>query len=383
MSPVLRLLIVTPYFYPGTAAGGPITSWVNLVSKHAHSRSISVFTADRDFGASAPYQDTSPPTTELAAVRVSYVNPSRPDFVNRLYRAVTSREVDAVIVTGIWSMRFSLLPCVLASFGPHTAPLFVAPRGDLQPEALLHHAWRKKLVGVISRRALRYCGATLVAASDTEVSACEAWSPKVPVVLGVNVPRTVEFARSTHHPRLRVLVAGRIHPHKGLHHAIAALDMMRHPVHLTICGPVEDPEYWRSCVTALDRVASHMDWEYLGRLSADALADQMRQADVLLQLSVSENFSHVVAEALQAGCSVVVSDSIPWATDLPAEAGIVVEVPPDTRRVARYLEQMAELSDEDGANMRRLARQAFDAWQSRQLPDLIEAIERAIGRGSG
>ena len=52
--------------------------------------------------------------------------------------------------------------------------------------------------------------------------------------------------------------------------------------------------------------------EYKGSISHDEVHDTFKRYDAFLFPTLSENFGHVIAEALMVGCPVIISDQTPW-----------------------------------------------------------------------
>ncbi len=74
---------------------------------------------------------------------------------------------------------------------------------------------------------------------------------------------------------------------------------------LAFCGPTLDDEYTASFFTALEKRA----WaHYLGEVPKPAIADTMRQADVILNNSRSEGVSNALVEAVSLGRPILAND---------------------------------------------------------------------------
>jgi glycosyltransferase involved in cell wall biosynthesis len=120
---------------------------------------------------------------------------------------------------------------------------------------------------------------------------------------GVTVPAAPLPAKRPAHP-LRLLYAGPIGPHKGIHHLFRALsDVPEKAVTLTLAG--QWLPGFRSWIERRFRVPFH----YAGHLPAARLSEEYRNADVLLFPALRDGFGLVLVEAMAHGVPVIASTS--------------------------------------------------------------------------
>ena len=86
-------------------------------------------------------------------------------------------------------------------------------------------------------------------------------------------------------------------------------------VSLRIFGPIEDKEYWQGCQAKMSALPENIDAEYLGELLPSEVACAFSEGDLFAFPTRGENFGHVIFEALNASCPVLVSDQTPWQPD--------------------------------------------------------------------
>jgi len=158
---------------------------------------------------------------------------------------------------------------------------------------------------------------------------------------------------AVHHPRteprragepLRLLLAGRLVPEKGVLDAVEAMSLVARsgPVRLVLVG--DGPALVQSRSLA-DRLGVASDIEHHPWLSTPLLAEQMRAADVVLVPSRTtarwvEQFGRVVAEAQACGTPVVAyaTGSLP---EVVAGGGVLVDEG-DVPALARAVQALAE-----------------------------------------
>lgn len=155
-------------------------------------------------------------------------------------------------------------------------------------------------------------------------------------------PGTEPAARSlgSGQPRLGILAVGSIVPRKGYDILVAALAKLAHlDWSLTIAGPIDRSP---PTVDALRRQIADVGLEgrttLLGPLSAEALDQLYRSADVFVLASHYEGYGMVLAEAMARGLTIVTTTGGAAADTVPD--GAALKVPPgDTDALASALQQ--------------------------------------------
>ena len=104
----------------------------------------------------------------------------------------------------------------------------------------------------------------------------------------------------------------RIHPKKNLLYAIECLSDVSGEVHFDIYGSIENKEYWEECKKAIELLPDNIHVQYCGLVEHDKVHDVFSNYDAFLFPTLSENYGHVIAEALLSGCPVIISDQTPW-----------------------------------------------------------------------
>ena len=160
------------------------------------------------------------------------------------------------------------------------------PEACYDPVRLHFHGWKKWLVGPIERFCLRRCDA-LVATCDAEADWIRAYlGKKCPPIEIQDIKRFFDLS-SHHHPPyrhkpLRVLYLGRNHPLKGHNYLQQAIECVK-----------------------------HVDLKIVSNAFGDEKDQVFNWCDVLALPTLSDNFGLVVAEALEKGKRVIVTDGAP------------------------------------------------------------------------
>ena len=193
------------------------------------------------------------------------------------------------------------------------------PAGCYDPVRLKFHGWKKKLVGMIERFFLRRVS-VVVATCSAEADWIRAYEPRVKRVEVTDIRHFFQLdTKPTKKSKvcqqdgsspsigapIHLLYLGRRHPLKGLEYLERALEK---------CGNVK---LW-NCEDI--GMTSGGECGILFRAESNVFGDEKERVwewcDVLVLPTLSENFGLVVAEALERGKRVVVTDGAPaWNPD--------------------------------------------------------------------
>jgi glycosyltransferase involved in cell wall biosynthesis len=217
-------------------------------------------------------------------------------------------------------------------------PLIISTHGMLEPWALEHRAWKKRLAWRLYQRRDLQSVAVLHATAEQEVESFRRLGFRQPIAMipnGVDFPAPAEVAEAmaarvrpaaeSSHLRT-VLFLSRIHPKKGLLNLIEAWARVR-PAgwRLVIAGPDEGGHR----AEVAERIRTNGLSEqvtFAGSVDGEAKATLYRAAELFVLPTFSENFGVVVAEALAYGVPVITTKGAPWADLATHGCGWWVEV---------------------------------------------------------
>jgi glycosyltransferase involved in cell wall biosynthesis len=381
-----RVLIFLDYFLPGENAGGPVRTVAALIHHLGARAAFQVVTRNHDLGDDTPYQLSTVAWVEHGGARCRYLK--RTDRSPwRIAKILRDTPHDVLYVNGIFSIAFSLIPLGLrrCRLVPRR-PVVVAPRGQLDPGALAINPVRKRAFLFAARLSGVYAGATWQATSEEEAHFIRRWfGPNVAMRLAPNLriaKDVVRAGRREPSTPLRVVFLSRISPKKNLIGAVEILSHVRAQVVFDIYGIREDEQYWRRVERLLDALPANVRAEYRGVVPYSAVDEVLRTYDVLLLPTFGENYGHVIAEALAAGCAPLISDRTPW-RDLAAR-GVGWDLPLEDR--AGFTAVLEACADE-GAEPRAARAAAGAGWVQAidSDPRRVEANARLFGvaRDSG
>lgn len=197
----------------------------------------------------------------------------------------------------------------------HKIPLIIHPRGMLEPWALQHRSWRKRVALAVYQSADINHSHVLIATSEAEFNSIRCAGFNNPVAV---IPNGINLALQSHSniqiPRENVaLFLSRIHPQKGLNNLLHAWSKVKNASwQLVIVGPDENGH-----LQDLIRLVKVLDLcdsvRFVGEVGDEEKIKFYDRARLFILPTLSENFGVVVAEALAHGVPVITTKAAPWA----------------------------------------------------------------------
>lgn len=266
-------------------------------------------------------------------------------------------------------------------------PLIHSPHGALGPASLRHHAWRKRLVWFLDRRALKGADCILVS-GEREAEWVWNWMPALKdriTVIPPGVEAMGETPASGGRDR-RLVYIGRLHPMKGVDLLLRAWagTRRREPERSRDWEWVVAGGGGETYVKMLKGLSRDLGLDacvrFTGPLDRGACLELLRNAAVAVLPSRSENFGMVVAEAMACATPVVTTTATPWDGVLnrePRPAGWVVE--PTVTGLEAALSEAVSVSEsslhERGVRGERILREEY-SWT--RFGDRLEAMYAGV-----
>ena len=275
-----------------------------------------------------------------------------------LHNLIKDREFSLIQNHGLW------LPVnhwVSRFAHKHRIAMIAQPHGMLEPWAMNHKAWKKRLAWNLYQRRDLESAAVLHATAEQEAESFRQLGLRPPIAIipnGTDLPewRDLPYPKGT--PR-KILFLSRIHPVKGLLNLVQAWQTVK-PTgwKMIIAGP-DEGGHQKIVEAAIQHAGLQDEFEFIGSVYGDDKEALYRSADVFVLPTFSENFGLVVAEALACGVPVITTKGAPWQglqthrcgwwIDIGVEPLAValreaMNLPPDTlrdmgRRGRAYVEQ--------------------------------------------
>ena len=256
-----------------------------------------------------------------------------------------------------------------STINPH---LLLTPHGMLEPWIMARNHWTKKVpaIWLYQRSAVKSVDMVVATAeSEREHLLQLGWNKNIGLVKnGIDV-KGIAVKTEWKEPR-RMLFMSRIHPKKGLEMLFEAMTGFQ-DLQLDIAGNGEQ-QYVESLKDMAGRMNLTERVNFLGAVYDDRKWELIRQADVVVLPSYSENYGLIVAEALASGTPVMTTTGTPWQPIAENECGWWVD--PSVTAIAGALDRIVKMDakamTEYGNRARMLAENECE------ITDKIEELYR-------
>ena len=307
----MKILIIMDGFFPGKKYGGPPVSVSNFCSL-MNEYECYIVARNHDNGDAIPYTEVNSGWNKRDNCNVLYLSDDK-------YTKDIFEKVICEIKPNVIYLQSIFQSCVVSCLGlakKHKVSVLLAPRGEL-----CKGAFRKKYKKIPYICVLNALGLLKnVHFQSTSVEETEAirkylHAPYNMIHFLTNVPSLplTQFPKYIKKSNFAQLVfLSRIHPKKNLIGALRMLSDVKGNVAFHIYGPIEDNSYWETCKNEILRLPSNIDVKYCGLVSHDEVHRIFSSYDAFLFPTFSENYGHVIAEALIVGCPIIISDQTPW-----------------------------------------------------------------------
>lgn len=283
---------------------------------------------------------------------------------------------DVLHVHGTWTPFLAIASFIARSQG---VPVIVSPHGCLEPVALKHRGWKKKLALALYQQRVFTTAAMMVATAQQELDSIRRIGIKCPVaVIPIGVDTVSGMTRQLGVER-QFLFLSRLHPIKGLPDLVKAwASVRRSGWRIVIAGPDEDGHL--DVIRAqIQQLGLERDVAFTGLVTGERKEALFSQADVFVLPTYSENFGLVIAEALARGVPVITTTGAPWEDIVSYRCGWWVT--PGAGSIAQALEAAMDLSrealEEMGQRGAQLAKEKYSWGQIGR--SALEAYQWILG----
>jgi glycosyltransferase involved in cell wall biosynthesis len=375
-----NILVFAEYFLPGFKAGGPIRSIQNLIKVSADQNNYSLITRDRDIKDPIPYKGISVNTwIEKTDYKVFYFHRS----IKSLIKVYTSiRYYDVIYLNSFFSPFFGILPCI-AALG-FRKKIVIAPRGEFSTGALTIKRHKKNLyiklfkIFNIQKKISWQATSTGEEADIRRVMGSEVKVSIAPNLSGEGIDqekfKSIIKCKPPISDKLLLVFVGRVAEIKNLDFALNLLKEVTFPVEFSIYGPLEDQDYLLKCENIVRSLPPNVMVQFKGEVAFHETKALFHKHHFLFFPTKGENYSHVIAESLQNGCPVILSDQHPWKALEASSAGwsIPLESP---EKFLLVLHQLSQLTQFEYDNFSQRALMYWDNIYKRDLASSKESYQ--------
>lgn len=358
----MKILIIMGGFFPGKNFGGPPVS-VNNFCTLMNEDKCYIVTKNHDYRDYKPYEDIN---TNIWNKRDNcYVKYLSEEKYNKKEFETTILEVEPDIIYLQGLFQSCILPC-LELAKKYSIKVVLAPRGELCEGAFKKKYKKLPYIMYLRIRNLLsgiYYQSTSIEESNSIRKYLKVEYKKIYSLTNIpSIPKKRYIHDDKKKGSAKFIFLSRVHHKKNLISAIEYFKYIDGNIVFDIYGPIEDKKYWEQCKQKIKELPDNITVKYCGLVSHENVHKVFSQYDAFLFPTFSENYGHVIAEALSVGTKVIISDQTPWIDLDKYNAGWVIPINNDNefKKVIQYV--VNQSSDES----------------KNQIEDVYRYIERKI-----
>ena len=336
----MRVLNVSPSYYPAIKYGGPIQS-IHLLNKYLVKKGITVDVLTTTAGLSTEQKSVlKRKWNDVDGVKVKYVSYLGYEHYNFSFPFVYEfnkiiKNYDLVHISAVWNFPVLAASVVAKS---KNKPYIISPKGVFHQQALhfSSYGFKKVYYQLFANRYLRGASAinytSAIEKTESEQLISNSHSYIIPngIDLGIidrDFPKQSLKKFGLDESSKYILILGRINAIKGFDILLSAFSIIaekQQELLLVISGNNYNP-YAKELMKLIDEKGITHKVIFTGEVAGDIKWALYKNAFMFILPSYSENFGMSVVEAMASGCPVVISDKVGIYKDLVEyQAGIIV-----------------------------------------------------------
>lgn len=378
-----KILIIVDGYTPANTYGGPPISIKNFCELMYDTYDFFIITVDHELGEKERLIGIDKGWNKRKEASILYI--SDDERVKEIKSSINRVNPDLIYINSLFDYR-SLLSSIW--YSEREIPILIAPRGQLLKGAMSIGRNKKNIYWNIIRKILKYRNNVYFQATSLEEKTILSKSIYENKIVSMqNIP---SFEMINHKSKvnssigkqLNIVFVSRIVPKKNLLYALRLMKKIHFSVKFSIYGTLEDEIYWNECKREIDTLPTNIDIIYGGELPHSQVKDVFSKNDVFLFPTKSENFGHVISEALFSGCIVLISDTTPWNDLKNFSAGFISPLDKPELFID-YLNQIYNLSPKEYSEYQeRIKKYLNIKYNSTAIKESLQnTIEKIMYRG--
>jgi glycosyltransferase involved in cell wall biosynthesis len=311
----MKILFVSPSFYPAFHYGGPIfinRSFCDIMAG-VEDVKVRVLTTDSN-GPGKRLDVYAAIANHKERYSIKYCLRTFPPDISlgllvRLIGEIS--HADVVLLNGVYS--FTTIPTLFLC-RVMNKPMIWSTMGALQrwpgsTRQKLKRVW-EKICNCLCQPARVVMHVT---SEEERVESLEKIQNASAMILrnGIYLPHLGRVTDKVRSGALRLLFLGRLHPIKGIENLLRAVAQAKTEVRLSICGE-GNSEYEDRLRTMVNELGLTGVIEFCGRVDGELKEQHFRESDLCVAPSFKEAFCTVALESMARAVPVIVGHGIPW-----------------------------------------------------------------------
>lgn len=370
---MIKLLILTDWFYPAYKAGGPITSLTNLVKAIGDKIDVSVLTSAYDLNETEVLDSIVPNVWQkFNNSKIKYLTDT-----NQVVRELKKEKFDIIYLNSMFSTAFTLKPLLFAKREKILDKIVLAPRGMLAEGALSIKSFKKKLFLKMLKFIWIHHYVLFHATSFHEVDDVKkifGESSKVNMIPNVpSVPNKELFLRSKNKGELKLITVARIAPEKNIKYLLELLKNLKSNISLSIYGMIKTESYFNECKSIIKTLPDNVKVSIAKEISSNLIRQKINENHFFILPTLGENFGHAIYESLSCGVPVIISDKTPWRNLEQHKAGWDISL----EKPEKFIEVLNKCAAMDNEEYQKWSEGAYNfAKKYYEGNNLVEAYVR-------
>ena len=375
----MKVMIAAQGYFPAKAYGGPPVSIENFCNLLKENIKTYIVTANHEYGSNDRLDGIQEGWQKVGNAKVLYLSEKQKN-INMFSEIVKEIQPDLIYLNSLFDA-----PNVLAFLEiayKNNIKVLMAPRGELCSGAFKKKY--KKIPYIAYIRARGWLKNVLFQSTSNEETEA------IKKYLGADLSSIFFFTNIPSIPKKeynrfekvagkgRFVFLSRIHPKKNLISAIRYFNGVKGNATFDIYGPIEDKEYWKECQTEIQKLPPNVTFKYCGLVTHDEVHEVFSKYDAFLFPTFSENFGHVIAEALIVGTPVIISDQTPWNEINEYKAGRAINLN-NSKEFTEAIQRIIDMEQEEFQFVSNNAKNV--AIKRSNLDELKEKYLKVIRKG--
>lgn len=320
-----NILLLMGRYLPGHKDGGPLRTMINVTEALGDEYQFYIACYDRDHGDTVAYPGIMYDKWNIVGkAKVFYVKPG--EFTQNLILELAKNK-DVIYLTNFYE-EYGYKTLILKRMGKIICPVALASMGVFSKEAQKKKILKKKIFIIGCKILGLFKDITWSVTSELEANDVKrVIGENIQYVVAEDLPRTnIPGISKSYDGYLKIVFLSRICEHKNPELLIDALLQIKNINNIKVgfYGPIQEIEYWNKCLNKLEK--SSFKWVYGGDIPSEDVQNILSHYDIFVLPSQSENYGHVIFEALSVGCIPVISDRTPWSDLEKEKAGFICEM---------------------------------------------------------
>lgn len=376
-----KILIMYNGYLPGKNYGGPVVSLSNLVESCGDIFEFHIITLNHDLDSKEKYTNINEGPNKIGKATVYYLSDDEFKY-NKVKKLVETVRPNCIYQNGFFNAKFFLFSNFI-SF-KYGIPILTSIRGELNADAFNLKKTKKLLYLFVINTILSNKNTYFHSTSLEETEAIKNKLRVTNIYEISNIPSIIKnrkINKTKEENTLKIIFLSRIQTKKNLLFAIETMKNIHDKsIIFDIYGPIENEVYWEECQKLIMEIENEVIINYCGSVDHQDISSIFSKYDLFFFPTLSENYGHVIAEALQSSCILLISDRTPWNDLADHKAGFVIplENPQDFKKT---IEELYEMNNNDFQKIVNQSDQYIEKKINikKCIQDYVDMFENIIG----